>query len=727
MRICPILRIISHALKLRLYRYVMQGRCLVTRDAMAQSSGFSTTTVDSGSESESIVEQSTDSGPGPSKRKKYNQSFNTAWKGQIPWLSSSHRGKTYGFCVTCNKHLSCSKGGIRDLKRHGETEVHKRNARGSAGQKSLLSTWNETESVSRKAARAEAILCNMLVEHNIPFLLMDHLPAVISHAFPDSKIAREIRCARTKATSVVKHALGPAAHRSMIEEVKSSPAFSIMMDESTDRSDVKRVGMLIRYYSESSLQAKTVFLGLYDIPRASAVNLFECLDSQICKDGLNYHRLIGWNSDGANVMLGSRNSVVSRLKQKQPNLCVLHCICHVSHLIVGDAIKCIPSYVIDIVENLFWWFHHSSKRVDELHSFQEWLEVEAHKILKKVDTRWLSLQACVNRILEQYQPLASYFDSIQVSDEKAKAKAKRIRDHLKKPITKAYLLVLSNILSSINKFNTLFQSDSPNLHKLVKEMNQLLLGIVNKFILPSAVHSATKIKDVNISPENQKNDDDLVLGSALHSYLTEVDDDLAGTSELAQFYSNVRDFLSKLVTSAIKRLPLEDPILNDLIWLDPIERTTSNFSMVRRLTDQFNHCIQREDLDNLEEEFCLYQTTKDLPNDIVCEHCVDIYWGKIGRLKSSGTETFGTLARFAKCLLSIPHGNADSERMFSHISLITTDHRNKLHTSTVSACMDVKMNLNTASDCRSYEPTLDVVMATRKVTPRAGLAPPSEQ
>ena len=79
-------------------------------------------------------------------------------------------------------------------------------------------------------------------------------------------------------------------------------------------------------------------------------------------------------------MLGIHNSVVSQLKQKQPNLYVLHCICHVSHLIVGDSVKCIPSYVIDLIEKLSWWFHHSSKRVDELQSFQGWLEVEAHKI-----------------------------------------------------------------------------------------------------------------------------------------------------------------------------------------------------------------------------------------------------------------------------------------------------------------------------------------------------------
>ena len=147
------------------------------------SSGLSTATADSGSETDSVAAGSTDSGPGPSKRKKYSQSFSDAWKGQLPWLSSSYKGAGYGFCLVCNKHLSCVKGGIRDLKRHGETEVHKCNTRGSSGQQTLLHSWNEAESVGRKAARAEAILCNMLVEHNLPFLLMDHLPGVICHAF----------------------------------------------------------------------------------------------------------------------------------------------------------------------------------------------------------------------------------------------------------------------------------------------------------------------------------------------------------------------------------------------------------------------------------------------------------------------------------------------------------------------------------------------------------------
>lgn len=81
----------------------------------------------------------------------------------------------------------------------------------------------------------------------------------------------------------------------------------------------------------------------------------------------------------------------------------------------------------------------------ELHSFQEWLKVEGHKILKKVDTRWLSLEACVNRIVEQYAPLVSYFDSLESSKMPADrgAKMKAIREQLKKTITMFYLVSFS--------------------------------------------------------------------------------------------------------------------------------------------------------------------------------------------------------------------------------------------------------------------------------------------
>ena len=72
-------------------------------------------------------------------------------------------------------------------------------------------------------------------------------------------------------------------------------------------------------------------------------------------------------------------------------------------------------------------------------------------------------------------------------------------------------------------------------------MKQLLLCLLNKFIVPQAIHSAQSV--VDISNENQTTDDDLTLGKSLRTYLRERDE-LLGTSDLVNFFVYVRSFLS---------------------------------------------------------------------------------------------------------------------------------------------------------------------------------------
>ena len=46
---------------------------------------------------------------------------------------------------------------------------------------------------------------------------------------------------------------------------------------------------------------------------------------------------------------------------------------------------------------------------------QVFTECKLHKLLKASQTRWLSLEACVNRLLEQYEALLSHFWSTEES------------------------------------------------------------------------------------------------------------------------------------------------------------------------------------------------------------------------------------------------------------------------------------------------------------------------
>jgi hypothetical protein len=63
---------------------------------------------------------------------------------------------------------------------------------------------------------------------------------------------------------------------------------------------------------------------------------------------------------------------------------------------------------------MFNYFSHSAKRQHDFKEFQNFVDAEPHKMLRPCQARWLSLQAVVNRILEQWVPLTLYLsESLQ--------------------------------------------------------------------------------------------------------------------------------------------------------------------------------------------------------------------------------------------------------------------------------------------------------------------------
>ena len=58
--------------------------------------------------------------------------------------------------------------------------------------------------------RAEVVTTNFLIQHNLPLATSDHLGPLFRAIFPDSEIAKQYGCARTKTMAIINKALGPA-------------------------------------------------------------------------------------------------------------------------------------------------------------------------------------------------------------------------------------------------------------------------------------------------------------------------------------------------------------------------------------------------------------------------------------------------------------------------------------------------------------------------------------
>ena len=131
----------------------------------------------------------------------------------------------------------------------------------------------------------------------------------------------------------------------------------------------------------------------------------------------------------------------------------------------------LPKCLEDLCRDIFDHFHRSSKRQDVYHQFQKFFNLEPHKILSPGQTRWLSLEACVKRILEQFQALEHYF--VLIANEDPTHGNDRILKSLNKKFPLAYLEFLSYQLQRFNAFNRLFQSERPCLHNLKGEIEGL--------------------------------------------------------------------------------------------------------------------------------------------------------------------------------------------------------------------------------------------------------------
>lgn len=142
-------------------------------------------------------------------------------------------------------------------------------------------------------------------------------------------------------------------------------------------------------------------------------------------------------------MVSAHNSVFSHLKKEIPHIASVKCLCHMIHLAASKACLKLPKSIEDMLTSVGAHFSRSSLRQDKLKEFQDYFKVDIHNILSPATTRWLSLKACVDRVLEQYDVLAAYF-RVEVLEDPSKV-TDDILSALNNKFTRIYLEFMSYV------------------------------------------------------------------------------------------------------------------------------------------------------------------------------------------------------------------------------------------------------------------------------------------
>lgn len=256
---------------------------------------------------------------------------------------------------------------------------------------------DEQKLMSKKVKECELKLTMLVIEHNLPMLLMDHLPKLLTSAAPDSAILKNVNCSRTKTTCLLKNFQKESEIN--ISTILKNIKFSVIIDETTDITVKKCLAILVRYVDINLEKVRDRLLSLIEVSDCTAEGILQQILTTIENLSIPLENLLGFAADNAAVMMGKYNGVQAKLKQINPNIFVLGCICHSLHLCASAAAEKLPSETEDFVRDIYNYLSCSSKRLHEFQEFQDYVNVKPKKLLKPSQTRWLSLEVCLISVL----------------------------------------------------------------------------------------------------------------------------------------------------------------------------------------------------------------------------------------------------------------------------------------------------------------------------------------
>ncbi|XP_068143897.1 uncharacterized protein [Drosophila tropicalis] len=166
------------------------------------------------------------------------------------------------------------------------------------------------------------------------------------------------------------------------------------------------------------------------------------------------------------------------------------------------------------------------------------------KILRVCDTRWLSIESAVRRILEQWEELKLHFNNAALLEKCHKATI--LRDLYNDDVNQLYLIFLKPILEDMQRINKTFQMNNPNPTKQLGDLMMSINSLKCKIIAPNVE------MDILVDNFEKFIQRDLYLGYEFESHIKKSKQNLQTHNEIRL---NCTNFVVELISQLIQRLP----------------------------------------------------------------------------------------------------------------------------------------------------------------------------
>ena len=108
---------------------------------------------------------------------------------------------------------------------------------------------------------AEVLFAYFLGQHHLASQLGDHWTKLFKLMFPDSSIAEDFKCSRTKAAAVLK-VIAQDCWKTISAAVRETKDFSLQTDETTDITVTQQAAILLQFFDNTQGELRCVFFAL---------------------------------------------------------------------------------------------------------------------------------------------------------------------------------------------------------------------------------------------------------------------------------------------------------------------------------------------------------------------------------------------------------------------------------------------------------------------------------
>lgn len=604
------------------------------------------------------------------------------------WLLPVERDNSKALCKFCKCELLAK---LSDLKKHANSQKHNKSSQPfSSARQTKLDAFKCASSQQLATSEAEGWLSMAIAEHTA-FLAADHLSEGCKKVFHDSNATKNMKLHRTKCKNIVVNVLAPHFVESLQQDIGEA-RYSIIIDESTDISVMKLLGVVVRYFSKQLQKIVCTYLGLIELEDGTASSIVCAIKKMLENVKLDPKKLIGVGVDNATVNTGLNKGVCQLLKEELglPHLIMVRCVCHSIQLAVSHAVgETLPRNIDHMVRETYNWFGHSSKRQMLYKTLYETLNDGKCplQIPRVCDTRWISLEPAVTRILAQWEELRMHFN-IARSSEKCYS-AEMLFNMYSDPINKLYMLFLRPLLQDIQRTVKAFQGENTDPTKLLSDLSNLVTSVSNKVLIPTA----------RIDPLTS----DICPYVDRRAYLGYEFERLCLASKLPEEGErNLRERCIACVTSLCSelrnRLPDNVKILKkiSLFAVDQCLRVVKDsVTEIAEVLGCDPGQIERIDSQWRNLTIVKWQETSSTVT----------FWIEVCSYKDAcGINPYLDLCELAISVLSLPHSNAEVERLFSQMNIIKSKLRNRLNIRSVNAILAVRSGLRRlGKTCNTYD------------------------